>query len=270
MERKKHEPHEVFEKLKHSLVGVKTPEGQGSGFFIARDGLIVTNRHVIKDFNPVTVCSEAIGECEAQVIRSFRDHDLAFLKIDTKAASAVVFCSPEKVKIGESVFALGSPHGLENTLTRGIVSSCKRTLEAREYIQTDAAINPGNSGGPLLNDFGEVIGVNTMILSQSQGIGFAVPSNVIEACLRQVQEETTDSVADYYCGACGGNSTADKYCSACGATIKGQTPPAAKKDEASSKEPSKQTIPKACPSCQKKLESTQRSHYCPHCGTTLY
>jgi len=174
-------------------------EGVGSGFFIDTEGHIATNFHVIQNAEKLEVTIYGKTESyKATVVGADPMNDLAILKIDCPADA----CHPLKLgtsdslKVGQRVLAIGNPFGLERTLTTGIISSLGRTIESRggvidEVIQTDAAINPGNSGGPLLNSRGEVIGVNTAILSrtgESAGIGFAVPVNTLSRILPDLLE----------------------------------------------------------------------------------
>lgn len=260
-------PHEIYEKMKTAIVGVLTPVGQGSGFFIHPGGVIVTNYHVIENFQSVTVRLGDAREVEGKLVHSFRERDLAFIKISEKSP-----CTAElgrEVQIGENVYAIGSPRGLDHTLTRGIISALNRELSGRRYVQTDAAINPGNSGGPLLNEEGKVIGVNTLILQQTVGIGFAIPTEVVEASLKEVLTVMNDSVPDFYCPCCGTPSANDKYCQKCGATIPkpgaGPAPvlPPVQTQAVADNKP----LPTQCPSC--KTNVTGSSKYCQKCGATL-
>jgi serine protease Do len=153
----------------------------GSGFVIHPSGYIITNEHVVEQGTDVQ-CVFANGDkLTAQVIATDNDHDLAVLKVNPKKPlPAVPLGASEDLMIGEPVYAIGNPYGFTGTMTRGIISARDRTLEvsaSKSYtglIQTDASINPGNSGGPLLNAYGQVIGVNTAIRQGAQGIGFAI------------------------------------------------------------------------------------------------
>ena len=155
--------------------------GLGSGFIVDTNGTIITNAHVVKDANEVTVKLTDRREYRAKVLGADPKTDIAVIKIDAKNLPAVTLGSSEKLKVGEWVLAIGSPFGFENTVTAGVVSAKGRSLptdSAVPFIQTDVAVNPGNSGGPLFNARGEVVGINSQIYSQSggyQGVSFAIP-----------------------------------------------------------------------------------------------
>ena len=155
--------------------------GQGSGFIVSADGLILTNAHVVRDAKDVTVKLTDRREFQAKVLGSDAKTDIAVLRIDAKNLPAVPVGSVRDLKVGEWVLAIGSPFGFENTVTAGVVSAKGRSLPDDgfvPFIQTDAAVNPGNSGGPLFNSRGEVIGINSQIFSHTggyQGVSFAIP-----------------------------------------------------------------------------------------------
>jgi serine protease Do len=155
------------------------PRGVGSGFIISKDGFILSNHHVVAGAGKVLVTMADRREFFAKVIGSDQRTDVALLKIEGKNFPFLKMGKPSKVKVGEWVLAIGSPFGLENTVTAGIVSALGRdTGDYLPFIQTDVAVNPGNSGGPLLNLKGEVIGINSQIYSRTggfMGISFAIP-----------------------------------------------------------------------------------------------
>lgn len=174
------------------VAGNRAPLGTGSGFVIDTDGHIVTNNHVVEGAASILVTFVDGRIVEAELVGRDPGSDLAVIKVNPADLSMeldpVEFADSEQVQIGQRVMAIGSPFGENFTLTTGIVSAVGRTIEGTQrfviprVIQTDAAINPGNSGGPLLNWGGQVIGVNTAILSASRtgsGVGFAVPSNTV-------------------------------------------------------------------------------------------
>jgi S1-C subfamily serine protease len=181
------------------------PQGIGSGFFIDTDGRIVTNNHVIQDANQLAVTLQDRTTIAANLVGRDADNDLAVIQVDPNAADsdgrairdrikAATLGDSDQVTIGETAVAIGSPLGLQQTVTEGIVSARRNPGEESQVpgnqidllggaIQTDAAINPGNSGGPLFNAVGQVIGVNSAILSQSggnEGVGFSIPVNVVK------------------------------------------------------------------------------------------
>jgi serine protease Do len=164
----------------------------GSGFIIDREGLIVTNNHVVENADQIKVRLADDREFDAKVIGRDSKTDLALIQIEgAKDLSPLKLGDSEKLEVGSWVLAVGSPFGLEQTVTAGIVSAKGRFIGAGPYddfIQTDASINPGNSGGPLLNMSGEVVGINTAIVAQGQGIGFAIPVNLAQTIVAQLRE----------------------------------------------------------------------------------
>ena len=164
----------------------------GSGFILSNDGYIMTNAHVVEGADEINVKLTDKREFKAKVIGADKRTDVALIKIDgTGSLPVVKFGDPNKLKVGEWVVAIGAPFGFENTVTAGIVSAKGRSLPQENFvpfIQTDVAINPGNSGGPLFNMRGEVVGVNTAIVSTAQGIGFAVPINMVKDLLPNLLE----------------------------------------------------------------------------------
>ncbi len=181
--------------------------GEGSGFVWDRQGHIVTNYHVVRDARDVEVTFLDGGTLPAEIVGTDPDSDLAVLKVERAAErlSPVALGDSDRVFVGQRAIAIGNPFGQEWTLTTGVVSALGRTLPSGtsdfsipEMIQTDAAINPGNSGGPLLDREGQVIGVNTMILSQYQasaGVGFAIPVNIVDQIVPVLIEEGTYAYA---------------------------------------------------------------------------
>ncbi len=155
------------------------PRGVGSGFILTTDGMIMTNAHVVEGADEVVVTLTDKREFKAKIIGADKRSDVAVVKIDATGLPAVKVGDVNRLKVGEWVMAIGSPFGLENTVTAGIVSAKQRdTGDYLPFIQTDVAINPGNSGGPLINMRGEVVGVNSQIYSRSggsMGISFSIP-----------------------------------------------------------------------------------------------
>jgi S1-C subfamily serine protease len=174
--------------------GAVPQEGQGSGFIIDKEGHILTNYHVIADARQVEITLHNRKKYRAKIVGTDRSHDLAIVQIDAPNLTPAVLGDSRNLQVGQKVYAIGNPFGLNGTLTTGIVSSIRSVrepdgMQIDDAIQTDAAINPGNSGGPLMNWRGEVIGINTMIYSgvgQSAGIGFAIPINTAKAVLNDL------------------------------------------------------------------------------------
>jgi serine protease Do len=180
-----------FFRFFRGIPGMRMPQqgpqpfrGQGSGFIISSDGLILTNAHVVRDAKQVTVKLSDRREFSAQVLGSDPATDIAVLKVDAKGLPTVQLGDPKQVQVGDYVLAIGAPYGFEQTATQGIVSAKGRSLPGDSvvpFIQTDAAVNPGNSGGPLFDASGRVVGVNAQIYSQSggfQGLAFSIPVDV--------------------------------------------------------------------------------------------
>jgi serine protease Do len=217
---------EEFFKNRRGQQGDNTPNREraprrvnslGSGFIIDASGIVVTNNHVISDADEVNVILNDGSRLKAEVLGRDKKTDLALLRVKTdKPLTAVKFGDSEKLRLGEWVVAIGNPFSLGGTVTAGIVSARNRDINSGpydNYIQTDAAINRGNSGGPLFNLEGEVIGINTAIISPSGGsigIGFAVPSKIAVAVIDQLRQygetrrgwlgvriqQVTDEIAD--------------------------------------------------------------------------
>jgi S1-C subfamily serine protease len=167
-------------------------QGQGSGFILNKDGLILTNNHVIDNAQRVEVTLSNKKKFKAQVLGVDKNHDLALLKIVAPDLVPATLSDSQNLIVGQRVYAIGNPFGLSGTMTRGIISAIRsirgpQNNPIEDAIQTDAAVNPGNSGGPLLNSKGEVIGITTLIANngadQSSGIGFAIPINTAKAVL---------------------------------------------------------------------------------------
>ena len=201
---------DVFEEQKPKVVAVKTEQarqaaiksplsgpnsprvGQGSGFIVDAQGYIITNYHVVAGASGIEVSLATGKKYPAKLVGSDEKTDIALLKINPEGPlPAVTLGSSEAARVGEWVVAIGSPFGLEHSVTAGILSAKGRNLGQGPYddfLQTDASINPGNSGGPLFNLYGEVIGVNTAIIRDAQGIGFAVPVDLVRSILPSLKE----------------------------------------------------------------------------------
>jgi serine protease Do len=177
---------EMVNELGEAVVQVRTPSGLGSGFFINDQGYLITNFHVIEGETQISVevYHQKNGELDRKTYKQVRIiamnkfADLTLLKVEDKDAplfSWVLLGESDSLAVGERVFAIGSPLGLERTVTEGILSTKTRQMQGELYLQTTAQINPGNSGGPLFNMRGEVVGVTNMKLAFGEGLGFAIP-----------------------------------------------------------------------------------------------
>ncbi|MFX3636059.1 MAG: S1C family serine protease [Candidatus Pristimantibacillus sp.] len=174
--------------------------GSGTGFIFESSGYILTNEHVVADAKQVKVTVEGYDEpFVATVVGASAEQDLAVLKIEgSEAFTTIELGDSDQTVIGEWVIAIGNPYGFDHTMTVGVLSAKERPItisdESGEHVyehllQTDASINPGNSGGPLLNAKGEVIGINTAVNSEAQGIGFAIPTSTIQEVLEQIMSK---------------------------------------------------------------------------------
>lgn len=188
---------EQKERLTHQAgqqVVLKGGRASGSGFVISEDGYIVTNQHVVQNADKILVKFKDRHELNAQVIGFDKATDIALLKVQATQLPMVQIGLPEQLKVGEWVVAIGSPFGFEQSVTAGIVSAKNRAVAPETYvpfIQTDVAINPGNSGGPLFNLDGEVVGINSWILSQTggyMGMSFAIPIDVVMNVSEQLKK----------------------------------------------------------------------------------
>ncbi len=180
--------------------GLVPSQGQGSGFILDKQGHILTNYHVVADAQKIEVATSDKHRFRARLIGRDQGHDLALLQIDAPNLVPAVLADSRNLVVGQKVYAIGNPFGLQGTMTTGIISAIRSIHNPQgspieNAIQTDAAINPGNSGGPLLNSRGEVIGINSLIatnpnenVEQSAGIGFAIPIDTAKAVLGDFQK----------------------------------------------------------------------------------
>jgi len=184
---------DFFERFYHGMPEHSQPQSSlGSGVIISKDGEILTNYHVIADADEITVRLSDRHHYKAKVLGSDDKLDVAVLKITPKGQlHPAPLGDSDQIRVGDWVMAIGNPFGLERTVTAGIISAKARVIGSGPYddfLQTDASINPGNSGGPLINGKGEVIGINTAIIASGQGIGFAIPVNLVKSVLPQLKE----------------------------------------------------------------------------------
>lgn len=195
---------DFFEQMPQQPQRSRPARSLGSGFIISEDGYVLTNAHVVRGADEVTVRMSDQKEFQAELIGEDERTDIALLKIDAEGLPTVEMGDSDEVQVGEWVLAIGAPFGLDHSATHGIVSAIGRDLPNENYvpfIQTDAPVNPGNSGGPLINADGEVIGVNSQIYTSSggyMGISFAIPMNVAMNVADQLRE--SGSVSRGYLG----------------------------------------------------------------------
>ncbi|MBN2817270.1 MAG: trypsin-like peptidase domain-containing protein [Campylobacterales bacterium] len=206
----------ILETYIENIIQIMTPYGSGTGFVI--DDLIITNSHVVGGLKEIVISAKKIQRSIATVIYDDPYYDLAFIRYTFDKPKNPLSLASKLVEDGDTTIAIGHPYGLNYTATEGIVSRASRLQGDLEYIQIDAAINPGNSGGPLLNEDGEVTGVNTFIIQNANNLGFALPyfylreaiedfktngvDNVIKcpSCKNLIEEST---IKNDYCGECG-------------------------------------------------------------------
>jgi S1-C subfamily serine protease len=169
----------IVEQVLPSVVSVQTDVGLGSGAIISKDGYIVTNEHVIKGANAMRIVKANGDAFAARIVGINTAKDVAVLKI-SGSHEELWFADKNTIRVGEKVIALGSPGGLDFTVTEGIVSAVGREFNGNSYVQTDVPINPGNSGGPLINTDGRIIGLNNFKIAGFEGVGFAIESDTVE------------------------------------------------------------------------------------------
>lgn len=180
---------QIVQKTLPAIVVVRTPEGSGSGFFILDSGIIVTNKHVVGSSQKVTIVTSKGESLESKSVFIHPTKDLALIKVQGSSFPFIPIANPASVNVGADVVAIGSPGvggtTLQNTVTKGIISSFRQLESDGLILQTDVAINPGNSGGPLLNTKGEVVGVNTFKVVGREGLGFSVFASEILQMLKE-------------------------------------------------------------------------------------
>ncbi|MEB3264613.1 MAG: trypsin-like peptidase domain-containing protein [Synechococcus sp.] len=281
----------VFRRRADAVVVVELPDGMGAGVLLDRSGLIATSHHLIEGWSHAEVRLRDGTRLTAPVVRSFRGSDLAFLQLGPVAAPTLARLPlpPEGERlpgvrlprIGEAVYVIGHPLGLEYTLTQGIVSGVEREIEGRRFLQIDAAINPGNSGGPLYDRQAELVGIIACTRLESEGLSFAVPADQLQR-LWALHRSEQRSGPRQYCAVCGAASLDLRYCDQCGSLlarveVSGEDESIEEKPleegahapaplEETEREPEADP-PAACPVCGAPCGEGQR--YCAVCGATL-
>jgi serine protease Do len=210
----------AIDQFRDLIIQIATPYSTGTGFLLPRDGLIVTNYHIVQDNRNAVVQGEQMPKQLSRIVYADPKYDLAFLEAPVLAeAFQPALAEEDKVSEGDVVVSIGHPFGLKFSVTQGVISNTRREVESVRYLQHDAALNPGNSGGPLINKAGEVVGVNTLGIEQGDNIGFSLPAAYLkqaiddfqsaegqvkarcESCNNVVSEQQLDNKA--YCMHCG-------------------------------------------------------------------
>lgn len=213
----------IIEQYQKAIIQIATAGGTGTGFYVKEFDLIVTNDHVVAGSAEVTIAGKTFEKAMTRVWYTDRKHDLAFLQApQNPELPDVKLGRYEEMKDGDQVVAIGHPFGLSYSATQGVISKVDRIRDGLKFIQIDAAINPGNSGGPLVNNKGEVIGVNSFIIRGGDNLGFALPVNYLREALQIYQPNRGQ--ASTRCYSCGQlvtptNIDALKYCPSCGTEV---------------------------------------------------
>lgn len=260
----------LVERVKKSIVCLKSDKGLGSGFFIDKDGVIVTNRHVVEGADAIEVIRHDEKRYPGKLLYLDPKIDISFVASEAKNINPLVTAKTVPVKQGTSVIAIGHPLGLNFSVTKGIISALDRDIEGCCYLQTDVSINPGNSGGPLVSNEGHVVGMCTLSLKGYPGLNFAIPVSEIykryEIVRALIKGGKKSSVRCMHCNSA--NPISERYCKNCGATLSCLSNP--KKIAARQSPSAKKThinVLTKCPFCG--LDNMDKDAYCPNCGVRL-
>lgn len=213
----------IIEQYKEVVIQIATPQGNGTGFYLRDNHLIVTNNHVVKESVEVIISGEHIPQTMAKVLFKDPAYDLAFIAVPphTTLMPRIEMGIHHHLKQGDAILAIGHPFGLKYTATQGIVSKADRLYNNIHYVQIDAAINPGNSGGPLVDEHGQVVGVNTFIIQNSNNLGFALPVAYLQESLQDY--EVHMGTRAVRCSSCSNivpeQEAEGKFCPHCGAEL---------------------------------------------------
>jgi serine protease Do len=215
---------QIIEQYQKAIIQIATSTGTGTGFYIKQFDLIITNDHVVGENAEVTIAGKAFEKTLSRVWYTDRKHDLAFLEAPKGIELPEIKLGRyEEMKDGDDVVAIGHPYGLNYTATQGVISKVDRVRDGLKFIQIDAAINPGNSGGPLVNEKGEVIGVNSFIIRGGDNLGFALPVSYLQDALTMyVPHKGQASTRCFSCDYLVTKTSIDsgKYCPSCGTEVK--------------------------------------------------
>lgn len=215
---------DIIEQYQGAIIQIATQTGTGTGFYVKEFDVIVTNNHVVDNSAEVTIQGKGFAKTLSRVWYTDRKHDLAFLEPPAGTQLPDIHLGRyEEMKDGDGIVAIGHPYGLNYTATQGVISKVDRIRDGLKFIQIDAAINPGNSGGPLVNDRGEVIGVNSFIIRGGDNLGFALPVDYLRTALTLYQPN--HGHASTRCASCdflvtAANIDSGKYCPSCGTEVK--------------------------------------------------
>lgn len=215
---------DIIDRYQNAVVQIATRHGTGTGFYLSAYDIIVTNNHVIRDNRQVTIKGRTFGKQLTNVVFADEKYDLAFLMPPNNVNDfpELKLGDYALLKAGDKVLAIGHPYGLNYTATQGVISRANRVQHGIHYLQIDAAINPGNSGGPLVNERGEVVGVNTFIIRGGDNLGFALPASYLKDALEQylpIRGQTAIRCPN--CSTLVTEATLDsgRYCPNCGTSI---------------------------------------------------
>lgn len=258
---------DAVERARHSVIRIETHAGHGSGVMIAPHAAL-TNAHVVDGAASVSAINDAGTTTTAHVARRDRRLDLAIVRMHDVAWPPVRIGDPAALREGDEVIALGHPFGLSFTATKGIVSARAREHLGNIYIQTDAAINPGNSGGPLLDRYGDAIGLTTFSAGRGQALNFAIPIDRAVAAVRDVLDDTREP--SLLCAVCSSDVPVDeRYCPNCGTGVARSASgsyPAVSPAMTALLMSHRRDAPSACPACG---TPSTGSRYCFACGLRL-
>lgn len=217
------EAQNVIDQYREIIIQIATPVSTGTGFYVKDHNLIITNNHVVNGHGEVTISGRNLEKQLAKVLYNDPLYDLGFIQVPEgiELPDVKISAADDKVTEGDKVLAMGHPYGLKYTVTEGIVSKAERTYNNVNYIQLDAAINPGNSGGPLVSEGGEIVGVNTFIISGGNNLGFALPTEYLQEALTEFHAAGENN--SLRCHSCSSFLTYDKiqddYCPVCGTKL---------------------------------------------------